>query len=130
MRKISSSLNVLGIAFCIFSLQAYADDAAKNYKKICIECHANTGLGKALVNPKTGKQMVNAMMGPRIAGLKEAYIGEQVKAIRAGVRKNANTISMKQKTAKLTDQEIADLAKYISKTLNPSAGDHKGMLEP
>ncbi len=103
--------------------------AEKNFTIICLQCHAKDGMGKARVNKATGKALINAMQGPQIAGLKEAYALEQIKAVKAGTRKNANTISMKQKISKLSDTELAALAHYVSSGLGKEAGSHTGMLE-
>lgn len=114
--------------------------AAKDYKKVCLQCHAKDGMGKAKLSKKTGKFKINAMAGPQIAGLSEKYITEQVLAIQAGTRKNKNTISMKQNLKrvkpkakradkKLLPEDVAALAHYISKELNKKAGPHKGMEE-
>lgn len=122
-----------------FSMAAQAGDkvytaadmkvAAKDYKKVCFQCHGKDGIGKARMNKKTGKPMINAMMGPRIAGLGKDYSEKQLMAIAKGARKNKNTISMKSKVAKFKEPQLLALAYYVSVELGKKHGKHKGMLE-
>lgn len=120
--------------FCsLFMLSsATAGDVAKGknlyHKKVkCQQCHNKDGMGKAkLVN---GKLKLGAMKGPRIAGLSEKYIIDQMKAIKSKKRKSRYTNTMRTKIKKLTDKDFADLATYISKKINAKAGKFKGMEE-
>lgn len=141
MKKSTNALFGLALATFVFfgvSTAAQAEkvytaeemkEAAKVYKKICFQCHGKDGEGKARINKKTGEPMINAMMGPRIAGLDEKYAAAQLKAIHEGVRKNRNTISMKSKISKLSEQEMAALSHYVSVELGKTQGKYKGMLE-
>ena len=96
-----------------------------------MQCHGKDGLGKAKM--KKGKLKLGAMKGPRIAGLSEQYLVDQLKAIqgkdKANLRKTKYTASMKSKIKKLSEKDIKDLAAYVSSGLNPKAGKAKGMLE-
>ena len=88
---------------CSFSTQIFAQDAAKGAElyKQCIACHGDKGQG----NPD--------QKAPRIAGQHDWYIAKQIQDIKAGVtRKNPVMIPF---VSKLTEQDMKDLAAYISK---------------
>ncbi|MAF78611.1 MAG: hypothetical protein CME63_13160 [Halobacteriovoraceae bacterium] len=114
---------LLIVAFVLGS-SIYAGDAkkgAKVFKKInCALCHKADGMGKA----KNGK--LSILKAPRIAGLSEKYIIEQVTAIQSKKRKTAYTSMMYSKVRKLSKQDIADVAAYVS---GLSKDKHKGMKE-
>lgn len=96
-------LFTLTISACIFSTPISAQDAAKGAElfKQCITCHGEKGDG----NP--------AQKAPRIAGQHDWYIVKQLQDIKAGVtRKNPVMIPF---VSKLSDQDMKDLAAYISK---------------
>lgn len=80
--------------------QTFAQDAAKGKTlyATCIQCHGENGLG--LVEKKA----------PKIAGQHDWYIVKQVTEIKTGVRKNPE---MQPFVAKLSEQDIKDLAAYI-----------------
>jgi len=139
LKKLVSTV-VFSLVFSVFTApNAFAADAvysaadmkeaAKTYKMICLQCHGPDAMGKARLNKKTGKYLINAMAGPQLAGLNEAYALKQVIEIQKGIRKNANTISMKQKISKLTEKELAALAHYVGAEMKHKPGSHKGMLE-
>ena len=99
------------------------------YKKInCAQCHDKDGMGKAK-KEKDGTYDVKATKGPRIAGLDEKYIEEQMLAIQSKKRKTKYTLSMAVKIKKLSPEDIKSLSSYIAKELNPKAGKAKGMLQ-
>lgn len=77
----------------------FADAAAGRAKSaVCMTCHGPDGLSR----------IPNA---PHIAGQPEAYLSEQLKAYRAGTRKDPMmTVIAKP----LTDQDIANLAAWYS----------------
>jgi cytochrome c553 len=82
---------------------SFAQDAAKGAElfKQCIQCHGEKGDG----NP--------AQKAPRIAGQHDWYILKQLQDIKAGVtRKNPVMIPF---VSKLSEQDMKDLAAYISK---------------
>lgn len=107
-------MNLLKITVvaALLSVSAYAGDAAKGkaiYKKVnCALCHNADGMGKA----KDGKLAI--VKGPRIAGLDAAYIIEQVTAIKSKKRKTKNTSMMWTKIRGLSDQDIKDVAAYVT----------------
>lgn len=123
---------ILALAmFCSVNM-LYAGNAENGkglYNKIgCTACHNKNGMGKA---PTV--QKITAAAGPRIAGLTENYIVTQMLAIQGNdpktERKTKNTPTMKIKIKKLTKQDIEDLAAYVSKVINPSAGPHVGIIK-
>jgi cytochrome c553 len=82
---------------------SFAQDAAKGAElfKQCIQCHGEKGDG----NP--------AQKAPRIAGQHDWYILKQLQDIKAGVtRKNPVMIPF---VSKLSEQDMKDLAAYVSK---------------
>lgn len=125
------------ISFVLFATVQYtsAGDAAngkKLWKKInCTQCHGKKGMGKAKM--KDGEYQLNPVKGPRVAGLSEEYIVAQLLAVQGKDKKTARktkfTTSMKTKIKKYSKKDFEDLAAYISKEINPSAGTVKGMLE-
>lgn len=95
----------LVVVMVVMSLSVLAaGDSAKGAKlfKKCTACHGKDGLGK------------KSQRAPMIAGQYDWYITSQVKAIKSKTRSNANTKKMYPFVKKLTDQDIADLATYIS----------------
>lgn len=85
---------------------SFAQDAAKGAElyKQCIVCHGDKGDG----NP--------AQKAPRIAGQHDWYILKQIQDIKAGVtRKNPVMLPI---VNKLSEQDMKDLAAYISKLNN------------
>lgn len=123
----------LTTALILSSINVFAAGNSANGKKVwdkvkCLQCHKKDGLGMAASDAQ-----INAMKGPRIAGLPEAYIVAQLNAIKSGAprgtRPAKNTSSMKTKIKSLTDQDIADIAAYVSKDLNPGAGKHTGLVK-
>lgn len=92
-------------------------NGAKVFKKVnCAMCHNKDGMGKA----KNGK--LGPTKGPRIAGLDEKYIVEQMNAIKSKSRKTKFTAMMYAKIRKLTDAEIADVAAHVAKMGSPFKG--------
>ncbi len=83
---------------------------------------AQAGDGKALFAEKTctachGKDAKTPIMPdyPKIAGQNEAYIVRQMTDIKSGARSNGNSAAMKGVMVLVTDQDIKDLAAYVSK---------------
>ena len=85
--------------------QAHAADieAGKSSAVACAACHGNNGIS---LIPNY----------PNLAGQKEAYLKDALKAYRDGGRKNP---IMTQMAANLSDDDIANLAAYFS-SLDPS----------
>jgi cytochrome c553 len=87
----------------LFAQVSFAEDleaGAKLFKQ-CILCHGEKGDG------------IPAQKAPRISGQFDWYIIKQLQDIKAGtVRKNPVMIPF---VSKLSDQDMKDLAAYISK---------------
>ena len=80
----------------------------------CVACHGSVG------NPL-------AEVLPRIAGLPEAYIADELKAYKNKTRRNVDGLEfMTSEAKKLSDQDIADVAKFFSEQapkIWPTPGD-------
>jgi cytochrome c553 len=103
MNSIRFFLVPFTIALYVFSAVGYAQDAAKGAElfKQCISCHGVNGDGNA------------AQKAPRLAGQYDWYTLKQLQDIKAGVsRKNPVMLPF---LGKLNDQDMKDLAAYISK---------------
>jgi cytochrome c553 len=80
--------------------QAGGDPArGKELTMDCEDCHGDDGMGDDEF--------------PRLAGLEEAYIVEQLTAFKSGERVDENEI-MPMYAEDLSDQDMADLASYYS----------------
>ena len=96
-------LVIISSFFATFSNSSYAQDAAKGAElfKQCIVCHGDKGQG----NP--------TQKAPKLAGQHDWYIAKQIQDIKTGVtRKNPVMVPI---VNKLTEQDMKDLAAYISK---------------
>ncbi len=93
----------VSLATSTFSLSSFAQDAAKGeiLFKQCIACHGPKAEG------------IPAQKAPRLSGQHDWYILKQLQDIKAGVtRKNPVMIPF---LSKLNEQDMKDLAAYISK---------------
>ena len=88
------------IALCVISPLRAADIAAgkKMALFVCSDCHGPTGVS-----------VVENF--PNLAGQKELYLAMQIKAFRAGKRKNSE---MNIIAKRLSDADIANLAAFFS----------------
>ncbi|HMN21971.1 MAG TPA: cytochrome c [Ottowia sp.] len=94
---------LLGAAFALAAaapLAQAADPAAgqAHYESTCVACHGPGGISVAPIYPN-------------LAGQKEPYLVEQIKAYRDGSRVNAIMAPMAKN---LTDTQIVNLAAYLS----------------
>jgi len=80
-----------------------ADGKALYAEKTCTACHGPAG-NKPLMPDY-----------PKIAGQNEAYIVKQMTDIKSGARANGNSAAMKGVMVLVSEQDIKDLAAYISK---------------
>ncbi|GAO37169.1 cytochrome C [Sulfuricella sp. T08] len=83
---------------------AFAADGAKLFmEKTCTACHGKDG--KTPLMPDY----------PKIAGQNVKYIEKQMTDIKSGARSNGNSAAMKGVMVIVSDEEIKDLAVYVSK---------------
>lgn len=96
--------SVLAILVLVsISAPSFAQDMAKGAElyKQCIVCHGDKGDGNV------------AQKAPRISGQHDWYIAKQLADIKAGItRKNPVMVPI---VSKLSEQDMKDLAAYISK---------------
>ena len=88
---------------------AKAADAAENYTKYCVTCHAKDGSGSTTMGKKNGAKDYR---DPKV---QESFTDEKATAsIKDGVTEDGKT-KMKSFKDKLTDDEIKDLIAYVRK---------------
>ncbi len=89
------------MAFSVLSSAQAADIAAGKQKAllVCSDCHGTNGVS-----------VVENF--PNLAGQKQMYLAKQLRAFKAGTRKN---LEMKLIVKLLTDDDIANLTAYFSK---------------
>ncbi len=100
--KSAISFAVLAFAGATFATPAVADGKALYMEKTCVACH-----GKDAKKPLTPEY-------PRLAGQNAKYAENQMKDIKSGARANGNTAAMKGVMHLVTDEDIKELAKYLS----------------
>lgn len=85
-----------------------AGDGKKLYLgNTCIACHGKDG----------GKPIMSTY--PRLAGQDKDYLLAQMKDIKSGARANGDTAGMKGVMHLVTDEDMADIAEYLSKVVLP-----------
>jgi mono/diheme cytochrome c family protein len=95
------------IAFLGAALAAQADTAKENWQANCAVCHGKEGEGNTGMGRYLG---VADFQSPKVQA---SFTDEQaVKAIKEGIVKDGKT-KMKSFGAKLSDQEIKELVKYV-----------------
>ena len=92
----------LSIVAASFASQAFADGKALYLEKTCIACH-----GKDAKKPLTPEY-------PKLAGQNAKYAEKQMQDIKSGARANGNSAAMKGVMHLVSDDEIKQLAKYLS----------------
>jgi cytochrome c len=90
------------LATASFATPALADGKALYLEKTCIACH-----GKDAKKPLTPEY-------PRLAGQNAKYAERQMLDIKSGARANGNSAAMKGVMHLVSDEEIKELAKYLS----------------
>jgi len=97
-RQILTVLSAAALV-AVSNMASAADIAAGKAKTaMCAGCHGAKGISMAPVNPN-------------LAGQKELYLANQLKAFRSGTRKNA---TMNPMTKALSDADIANIAAYYA----------------
>ncbi len=96
-------LSVAAIALSASMGSAVAGDAAAGKAKsaVCAGCHGPAGIS---ANP----------IYPNLAGQHAAYLESQLKAFKAGKRKDGNGAIMTPMAMPLSDADIANLAAYYA----------------
>ena len=84
------------------AVPALADGKALYLEKTCIACH-----GKDAKKPLTPEY-------PRLAGQNAKYAERQMLDIKSGARANGNSAAMKGVMHLVSEDEIKELAKYLS----------------
>jgi cytochrome c553 len=98
-------LLTLSTALALGVAEARAGDAKageKKYQQNCVTCHGKAGKGMASF--------------PSIAGRDKVYISDRLMKYRAKEKVGPNTAIMLSWAENLSDQDIANLAEYISAT--------------
>jgi cytochrome c len=85
-----------------FASPAMADGKTLYMEKTCIACH-----GKDAKKPLTPEY-------PKLAGQNAKYAEKQMLDIKSGARANGNSAAMKGVMHLVSDEEIKQLAKYLS----------------
>lgn len=93
---------VAAIAATCFAAPALADGKALYLEKTCVACH-----GKDAKKPLTPEY-------PKLAGQNAKYAEKQMQDIKSGARANGNAAAMKGVMHLVSDDEIKQLAKYLS----------------
>ena len=96
-------LFIVALLTTVMSGVVCADGAALYAEKTCIACHG-----------KDGKKTLTPAY-PKVAGQNAAYIEAQMKDIKNGVRTNGSSAAMKGVMHLVSDEEIKELALYLSK---------------
>ena len=83
---------------------AIAGDAAAGKAKfaICAGCHGPAGTGNAALNY------------PKLTGLEEAYVAQQLRDFKSGKRTGPQAATMKAMTAPLSEADMDNLAAYVA----------------
>ncbi len=100
MKKVLISAS---IALGVLASQAVSAGGAELYKtKTCWACHGKDAKTTAMPSY------------PKIAGQNEAYIIQQMRDIKSGKRNNGQTAAMKGVMGLVSDDDIQQIAKYLS----------------
>lgn len=91
-------LILVAIATTTLTANAADIEAGKAKSAVCAACHGQNGIGTSPIFPN-------------LAGQKEQYLANQIKAFRDDIRQDP---TMKPMVAPLTDEDIANLAAYYA----------------
>jgi cytochrome c len=95
-------LILAAVAALAFASPVMADGKALYLEKTCIACH-----GKDAKKPLTPEY-------PKLAGQNAKYAENQMLDIKSGKRANGNAAAMKGVMHLVSDEEIKEIAKYLS----------------
>jgi len=102
--KLRAIMFTVGLSAAMISGYAQAGDGKALYaEKTCSACHGKEG-NKPLMPDY-----------PKVSGQNEAYIVKQMTDIKSGARANGNSAAMKGVMVLVSDQDIKDIAAYLSK---------------
>lgn len=102
--KLTPIMLAAALSAAMVSGQAQAGDGKALYAdKTCSACHGKDG-NKPLMPDY-----------PKIAGQNQAYIVKQMTDIKSGARANGNSAAMKGVMVLVSEQDIKDIAAYVSK---------------
>jgi cytochrome c len=96
------ALTFAALAAAVLATPAFADGKALYLEKTCVACH-----GKDAKKPLTPEY-------PKLAGQNAKYAERQMLDIKSGARANGNSAAMKGVMHLVSDEEIKELAKYLS----------------
>ena len=96
------ALTFAALAAAVLATPAFADGKALYLEKTCVACH-----GKDAKKPLTPEY-------PKLAGKNAKYAERQMLDIKSGARANGNSAEMKGVMHLVSDEEIKELAKYLS----------------
>ncbi|HHI76983.1 MAG TPA: c-type cytochrome [Gammaproteobacteria bacterium] len=102
MNRVKVAMLPLALLGLSLSAGAFADGADLYKTKTCWSCH--------------GKDAKTPIMPtyPKLAGQNEAYLLQQMKDIKSGVRSNGQSAAMKGVMGLVNEQEMAEIAKWLA----------------
>lgn len=106
MKLLNPTLIAMFLSFCLIACGTHASGDAEKGKArsgTCVACHGSKGISMV-------------PMYPNLAGQKEQYLNDSLKAYRDGTRKN---MVMSPQAMNLSDEDIANLAAYYA-SLDPT----------
>jgi cytochrome c len=95
-------LMIFAAAAALSRFRPWPTARRSTYEKTCIACH-----GKDAKKPLTPEY-------PKLAGQNAKYAERQMLDIKSGARANGNSAAMKGVMHLVSDEEIKELAKYLS----------------
>ncbi|MCF6190220.1 MAG: cytochrome c [Cocleimonas sp.] len=101
-KNLVKKLSIAAGLMLVMSSSVYADGAALYTSKGCGACHGADA--KSPIMPTY----------PKIAGQSKEYLTQQMADIKSGARSNGQSMTMKGIMAGVSDDEVAELAVYIS----------------
>ncbi|MEE9445955.1 MAG: cytochrome c [Cocleimonas sp.] len=101
-KHLVKKLSIAAGLVLVMNSSVYADGAALYTSKGCAACHGADA--KSPIMPAY----------PKIAGQSKKYLTQQMVDIKTGARSNGQSATMKGIMAGISDDEIAEIAVYIS----------------